>query len=511
MVGAFSTVGRVTEMRLTCLRNLLDVGTDPAHDYSSRIQRSHNLAKNNVDKLRKKPTPDESDAGDISGGMAGPLAELQEALGLANQEERDEQKGPKERTGREVPGVAAKARAQCKLKNTSAFVNQSYRDMEVHELKRKDVFPTSAQYRVKEVLSQPRLLIPDMSIKPKNIGLKTKAAMDEQERLKAEGKFEEANDLFRHSVSLDHLPEAPIREGSRCLTYKWLGSGHVPPEKMAKLVFNVNSFDDGVLDAINNSFERRALPNFDHYNGHTSLESQSFFQPGQYKCRFNAVRRRDDNAGPAWSAGPVGKPFKKEKLESFVPDRSLCRSCPFIEPRLIIPDLSKQTSRPDPVKGNERTSDVAFKPENKEDVYKHQMEFDADKADRFTLKRHAISNFRKSLRREQSIVGTRAFGSDRALQNAHHVQDIVSVETLPLDRIDSPLVVPRRGVGIESFSRNRGRSLGPTSKKEPDLPRFMREYKRGEARCDVGMLSPLSNQVVNMRRARQYSPMKNEE
>jgi hypothetical protein len=200
----------------------------------------------------------------------------------------------------------------------------------------------------------------------------------------------------------------------------------------------------------------------------------------------------------------------------------LCRTCPYIEPRLLIPDLSKQTSRPDPSKECVFTSEKSFKPECKEEVYRNRMENDAGKAQQFTEHKSAIANFQKSLRRDQSIVGTRAYGSDRALQKALHLQDIISVETLPLERIDSPLVVPRIGIGIEKFERNRGRSVGPALKKESELPPrfqeqvkqaqcFMREFKRGESRCEVSMLSPLSHQVVNLRRSRLYSPVRGED
>jgi len=512
MEGVYSTVGRTTNMELTSLRRQLEVGTDPSFDYTARIESGKEMARRQVrressDKDKKKSTQ-------------GPLADLENALGISNDEnmKRNESGSKSDNESMNKP----------KIKQTWAFMNQNWDQIKKGEKARKFHPPPFGQYRVKYTVSDPRLLIPDMTKRKKHVGLKTSATMAEFEKLKSEGKEEQAKDLFRHSVSLDHLP-SPSKINARMPIYSFDGAlGHQEPSKMNMFHYHVNSFDEGVHDAIENSYTVHKPPVFDKYLPHSEVAQTSFFQPGRYKPDLNAVRLRDDKQGVDWltSTNKVGKPFKKNgQVPAEQPDRSLLRMQhnESYDPRLLIPDMKRQLER-DQIPSNKiqrSTSEMAFRPEHSEEVYKNLMEYDASKAELFTRKKILSSNFDKDIRREKAIVGTRRYATDGNIKKALHMQDITSTEQLPLESLDSPICRPRPDICIEHFGLRKGHDndVGPTQLKESDRPprlqeskkliaSFGRRQKHGEAPSEVASLSPSNAYVMGQRKERLLSPVR---
>merc|ERR550534_976509 len=123
--------------------------------------------------------------------------------------------------------------------------------------------------------------------------------MKKVEQLKQAGKPLEAADLLKTSISLDHLPEAPMKVGPRMPVHNFDHTiGHKDPDTLCNNVFNVNSFEDNLIgvDKLNGRYDRVRDVNFDKFRGHVPLNEgcNSYFIPGQYKPRYNTVRRRDD-------------------------------------------------------------------------------------------------------------------------------------------------------------------------------------------------------------------------
>eukprot|EP00397_Hematodinium_sp_SG-2012_P032857 GEMP01035031.1.p1 GENE.GEMP01035031.1~~GEMP01035031.1.p1 ORF type:complete len:518 (+),score=102.46 GEMP01035031.1:110-1663(+) len=511
--GVYSKLGRATQMELAALRRMLSVGTDPAYDYSKEIESSKTLLMNAA-KRSKSTTDIKNDAADKVPDAVGPLADLGTALGTW----RDENQLKTEVKDSNQVQVGA-ARRQKQLRPTWAFAAQNWQDIARHEDHMFDQ-PACPNLRVKEECTQRRVMVSSFGLRPKNVGLKTKELMKKIEELKEAGKLLSAANLLKHSISVDYLPTMPIRGRRKVVVpdFKHLG-GHKNPDDLCDIVFNINSFDGNMrnIDKLNGEYGRSPQWDFRATQGHEPPAQESYFVPGQYRCQYNAVRRRDDKSGVAWNRRIAGLPFEKTgSQQRFVPDRSLCRTCSAIEPRILVPDMSKGVPRPVP--GNKIVSEVSMKPEFQEAVTRQRMEYDANKAEKFMLKRDCIPDFNKFLRREDSMVGSRVYGEDRALQQARHVPPVLSVERLPLERLDTPAVYPRVGTSIDDFNLQRGRDEGIRPARECDKPsrkhdqikevsKFSRSPRRGESGCPVRRMSAITDSVASLRKCRAYFPV----
>jgi len=213
-------------------------------------------------------------------------------------------------------------------------------------------------------------------------------------------------------------------------------------------------------------------------------------------------------AGVGWDRGNVGKPFRKNEVQVFVPDRSLARLCPFVEPRILSPDLSKSLPRPSP--GGKIVSETSMKPDCENLVLQHRMTFDVGEADKFTKRRLVVPDFKTYRSRSLGMVGSRAYAEDKALQQARNADVVTSVETLPVEALDSPLL--HRRLLIPAFDAYLTREVSPLPREQDkpkrkvdqlkDVMTFVRSPRRGGSYTNAGNLSPLARSVGIMRKTR---------
>jgi len=206
-------------------------------------------------------------------------------------------------------------------------------------------------------------------------------------------------------------------------------------------------------------------------------------------------------AGVGWDRGNVGKPFRKNEVQVFVPDRSLARLCPFVEPRILSPDLSKSLPRPSP--GGKIVSETSMKPDCENLVLQHRMTFDVGEADKFTKRRLVVPDFKTYRSRSLGMVGSRAYAEDKALQQARNADVVTSVETLPVEALDSPLL--HRRLLIPAFDAYLTREVSPLPREQDkpkrkvdqlkDVMTFVRSPRRGGSHTNAGNLSPLARSV----------------
>ncbi|CAD7945086.1 unnamed protein product [Amoebophrya sp. A120] len=173
----------------------------------------------------------------------------------------------------------------------------------------------------------------------------------------------------------------------------------------------------------------------------------------------------------------------------------------------LVPNFSRQTNR------KPMSTLYNYYDENNPTVVasvdKWNREFDPERAVKSTLpsKREGLE-FRKSIKRDQALFGTRAFGQDANLMKARHVQELNSIEQIEQDRLD-PSCCKRKVLGNHDMYMQRGR--GPSEKLRANSPprqnpllmektKVYRELRPGEGKLSniaelskVGGIVPVEN------------------
>merc|ERR1719387_3031164 len=118
--------------------------------------------------------------------------------------------------------------------------------------------------------------------------------------------------------------------------------------KLSKLHFQYNSFTRGVLDG---DLHCSALPrkpawDFSKNQGKKGLSFHSYFQPGQYEVKLDAVRENGGKVGAKFESRPRRQPIVKPISHgpSVIPDRSLARICEATLPKQRSADIAKQST-----------------------------------------------------------------------------------------------------------------------------------------------------------------------
>lgn len=358
-----SEVGRSSGQHLDALRKQLGVGCDPAYDYTAMIDMAKNLLKN---KSKKKGHSDSEP--DLRSSMRSPtdgIDDLKRAMHDASGEGAPgagTRQGSKAGTSkRDFPRVPGGARWLADQSRPSASFVVTTRDYE----RKQDVAlrwraPPVGSYRPKDEICQPRMKnITTLCASDKEPSRSRKLVEMEREiaDLKADG--QSTDHLERSCVSVELLNEPPERTRKRQVVFRWDKGGERPdPVKSGGIVYNNNSFTAGVMDGDLKCSQMSKVPLFDFANlsSYEPKPREYYFQPGQYNPNLSASRPRSI-CKSAFEKYPNRKPLRecvgrveiKERAGAHLPDRSLSRSCPLLEPqfaRLKVPDLSKYTNRP---------------------------------------------------------------------------------------------------------------------------------------------------------------------
>jgi len=357
-----SEVGRSTGQHLDALRKQLGVGCDPAYDYSAM------LALQNSVLGKKKPRASSPKGGGSGAGSlsqprspAAGIDELKRAMsqqhGDGGGAAEDEPAQAKIAEHHHVPHVLGGARWAAEQKRPSAsFVATSRNDISKLDISNRWRAPPVGSYRPKDEMLQPRLK-GIVAISTKDPVRSRKALQFEQEMAELKASGQSIDHLTRHGVSVELLDEPPERARRRQVVFKWdKGSERPGPVESGGIVYNDNSFTAGVLDGDLKCSELQRIPCFDFANLSTyeAKPRAYYFQPGQYAVKLEAVK-----PGPVcktiFDKQRPRKPLREvvgrveiiSRAGAHLPDRSLSRSCPLLEPRMMVPEFKHYTSRPD--------------------------------------------------------------------------------------------------------------------------------------------------------------------
>jgi hypothetical protein len=256
---------------------------------------------------------------------------------------------------------------------------------------------------------------------------------------------------------------------------------------------------------------------------------------GQYKPDYNVCNPRNDLVGIAFEKqmkrpSPEegfgrNKPAKPGSYGKSIPvDRSLYRALPGVVstiPRVPGVDLAKQIDRPAPAKT------VIYYRENDPKIMKEvtAREMETQWQDTFKVvcpRSDFAPNFKKGIRRENAIMGSRLMLSDPALLKARKgPTEPTSVERSPdgtwkpIEEIDSQLARPF--VPVVDFKKQGfrehtklcvqypARNVNP--KEAPPLFSFERTLHASESHPMLDTLSKSSTTVQDMRQSRSYQSL----
>lgn len=523
---AVSQVGRSTQTHLNTLRQQLGVNCDPCYDYSEVIARHKELARQKAKSVDDEPAVEPS----------GPLAALQNALREA--EIQQEEAGEKEAR----PETPLLLRHRAKVKKSWPFVAQTRNEMHEHLIANQFHPPPPGTYRPKDVfpdhepVTKKKVMTTNFDFHPTNESILKTKARDEREAEEARGIFETPGKEWWR------LPATSIElmESYHCSTYgpekasrprilNWPLNKQLPRADMGKtsgIVFNINTFDEGVLDGDKktSALKRQPCYDFSKNKARSSPALSSWFQPGQYSPNYNSVQRRDDDPkmmkfekqfkrpDPQEGAGR-NKPAKEGSYgKSLIPDRSLYRQTEVLStiPRSLSCDLHKQLKRPSMVYKkvyyNEKDPAMveATLVRERDVAWHEQFKVVAPRSD-------YSPSYDRSIRRDQATLGTRAAGQDPAMIRARRPPPITQTELLPVEDVDSDLC--RQRIKQKDFARMPYRYHTNIYQEfaarlaEPAAPRFERELHGNETRSDLQALSPESKRVKQLRTDRSFEAL----
>jgi hypothetical protein len=518
--GVFSQIGRKTQEHLNALRTQLGVDCDPAYDYSEIIARQQELAKKKV-KTSDEEAPVEP---------AGPLAELQSALQAAADAQVDKAEEDADR-----PPTPPHLRTK-KVRNDWPFTAQSRDQLYERLFKRPDRPPEAGHYRPKDVFPDHR---------PVTRPLSMVATIDPEHKyesiLKKKARDESGPGSANPDPFFGRLPATSIEMSD----YQFSSYG---PEQASRPKVNLmprinQQLPRPDLGKMSNFSMRDPIPGIENVD-ETAILSTAPNQPkwdfsmwiersdpgerpfhcGQYKPNYNMTNPRNDLVGipfekqmkrpdPQEGFGR-NKPAKPDSYGKSIPvDRSLHRGVPGIVstiPRVPGVDLSKALARPPMAKT------VVHYKENDPKILKEVMkrEMETQWQDTFKAvgpKNDFAPNFKKALRRERAIIGSRLMLTDPSLMKARNPQEPTSIESMDIDQIDSQLAKPRvKQVDFKTMAA-RGKSKKyvdlAARYQEPATFSFERALHTSESHPMLDTLSRTSIDVGELRQTRSYKEL----
>eukprot|EP00451_Oxyrrhis_marina_P014921 CAMPEP_0204322032 /NCGR_PEP_ID=MMETSP0469-20131031/8471_1 /ASSEMBLY_ACC=CAM_ASM_000384 /TAXON_ID=2969 /ORGANISM="Oxyrrhis marina" /LENGTH=544 /DNA_ID=CAMNT_0051303355 /DNA_START=19 /DNA_END=1653 /DNA_ORIENTATION=- len=525
--GTFSQIGRSTETELDGLRRQLGTGIDPAYDYSKMIV--HLAPKKVKDHEAEVPV------------TTGPLAELEKALSeAAEMEALRDRHGDLESDRPETP---ARIRERRRVRSSPCFTSMSRNERHKCTIEKQRHAPDVGKYRPKHDLVTQRVEMWNMSPVQK---VPNRIKVAELAQLKADG----ANivEHFKSHNSLDEKDAHPkdnehVRMRSSCPNFTtscWSkksrgkssprdqflaqGIGTQRDDVSRKIVYN-ESRSKGVEtgEVLQQDLRCSHLPRRPHWDfskgkPRASPSTHSFFKPGQYENQnLDAVRdARDNRVGVDWSvsmgrAASLSRMARQDESRwcgGFVPDRSLSRSTTKISTRRSCPTLDFSEE-----KQQARRAIKAVVYHNAEDphvdelVHQRNMTLDLTSAVKPVKPRVVkVLDMERGLRRETASDGLRAMGQDAAARASRFARDIVSVETLPVEEVDSGQCRTQFGP-VPQMSTMYGRGdkgvwATPSARQQEAEATFMREHRDGDQKPCITDLSEFSADIMAMRKVR---------
>ncbi|CAK9046388.1 unnamed protein product [Durusdinium trenchii] len=505
--GMMSQIGISTQGALDALRRQLGPGVDPLYDASKRdSHKPWQLSKS------------EEGVHESSGSIDQLRRALREVVGVTT--EQDQPQGEVE-TQDDAKLSPAQIRALREQKRPmSSFVSSSRDQMTSLAVENRFRAPPPGSYRPSTHLCEPRVKTPVFRVPDGTLSRKQKVFEREVAKLQAAGKpYEHLLQGVRSVELLDQPPE----KLQRAITTPDLERYTARPDmiKLANIHFHDSEFTDGVLDGdVSTSMILRSPKwDFAKLSASQRKDSDTYFQPGQYKPNLDAVRPKLETKNIPFNKLPPRKPLKETvgrfeldgREGDHLPDRSLSRSCPFLMPRLHSPNLSKDSERP-PIMGRRKPWHDINDPEVDRVVYDYEMNFNIMECEKARWKPQTAGDFSKSLSRKQHLRAMRMYGQDAALlkAKANLTEGPVSVELLS-DIDSSPMLHPKvmspRFEMMAMREPEHKYAESPARLKDAKGTKFKRELRSGESWTDTGSLSPLASAISELRSVRSYEAL----
>eukprot|EP00927_Polykrikos_kofoidii_P077994 TRINITY_DN74879_c0_g1_i1.p1 TRINITY_DN74879_c0_g1~~TRINITY_DN74879_c0_g1_i1.p1 ORF type:complete len:558 (-),score=123.42 TRINITY_DN74879_c0_g1_i1:98-1708(-) len=515
----FSAVGKTTSGTLNALRKQLGVGCDPAFDYAEIAEMQRKLAKGENQKSTRQPTAEEAGAGGATS-----LEQLRRALrdvvgsgAATNELPHDEADGAEGGGTSGSPLSPADVRElREKQRPTRSFMTPTRDKLRQLDIDSRFRAPPVGTYKPKEDLLhlRPRAVGRDFGIKDPTRSRKELEKEEEIAKLKAEKQSTDHLEKVGTSLELKPgIPEMP-RHSPSCD----FGKGRSRPDivKTAGITYHTNSFTTCVLDGdLKCSVERSPEWDFAKTSTAPAKQREYYFQPGQYKPNFEAVRPRLAANNIPFEKRPKRQPFDKglARVGDHLPDRSLSRSCPVLSKFRDVkaPLMDHYTARPTMKKIDYHRADD---PAVDQAVLEHEYTFDAMQARNFMdPKMLTVQPYNESISRLQQMQIQRAYGDDIPLQRSKSnvSEGPRSVELVEGDVGNKPSLQPR--VKVRNFGQISGRekeckyTKAPARKINDRLSKatqFKREERDGDSRLEPGTVSDLAMGMTRFRDERFY-------
>lgn len=445
--GTYSEVGRATEHHVENLRRQVGVGVEDSPGDGQKTGKRPTAKK-------EKKTKETGVCGNT------PFDNLRKALHDSTNpapiagDEQDATGEDQAGSPGLLPGGQLKSHPTREDRPSWMFKARSRHDLDKLDVTNIFRAPPVGSYKPQAEVTERRLVDVDFGTKSR-IRSRLAIKLDEEvERLKAAKKPYEH--LLEPCISVEMLDEKPERIKPKKWTWDFAKDLERPDMvKMVGICFNENSFTEGVLDGDRKTGHRERQPVYDFAKTSTSISkpTETFFQPGRYKVKFESVQASSDTKNIPFpkqtsrrSLGEVVRGVEiKRRLGDHLPDRSLSRSCPSLSsrPRLLIPNIDKYSDRRDILDHKKpwhdyQDVDIDHK------VFHHAMTHDEMETIKATWPQGQICSFDEYLTRFNHLKIQRSYGNDVAVQRSRDnlLRGPVSVELLP-EIGESPILKPR--------------------------------------------------------------------
>lgn len=497
---AYSQIGRSSSEKLDNLRRQLGVGTDPAYDYSAMAELQKQLTRN-------KHGEDEEE-------RKAALEELRAALEARRPTGDWASCNGGARRVVQSGGSQASSRPEFR-KPSRAFLTPSRKKLDDATEKVVRAPPPGA-YRPKHP-AEARSRSIDFAMRSPTKSRHTLATEQQVAELLAQR--QPVDHLTKNAVSVELLEQKPEPMRNRVVVGDFAKQSDRPDWiKESGIVFHESSFTEGVPDGDLNTSKWVRGPRCDFAKLSTAPDKprEYFFQPGQYEVDAGFVITKPNTQVKAvdFPKQTKRKPPAMAKREGdHLPDRSLARSCPLLEPRLKVANFDKYSDRPS-LANTRKPYHRAEDPDIDSAVLHHSMSHDEMEAAKSVwAKVKTADKFDRHLPREEQAKAQRGYGEDvasRMAKDNKRREKPMSVDLLE-EVGNSPVLRPRVVTHDFKHMGPRGQPAGkykehpPRQRKElQDGILFGRGQRPGDGRAATEMLSPSAAAIAEKRRGRTF-------
>lgn len=524
----FSEIGRTTAQRLNSLRRQLGVGVDPVFDYSSMMETQRKMAMASKESSRKKGSDVLGEGGSSSSNAQGATSgldllkrALREVVGGAAGLEEPEAEEADALVPDGRPGFTAADARELSEQNraTSSFKAQGRSDVAKHTDRFKA--PPIGTYRPKDDLLRPRVMGVDFKMRDKTRSLQAAAVEREIERLQLEKM--PFDHLVKQAVSVELQDDVPEKLKPRLPNHQISKvTGRTDIIKAAGIEYNENTFTEGIFDGYLRCSHVQRTPCYDFAKTTNARpkERQYYFQPGRYQINLDAVRPRKEIKNIPFDKRPQRNSPREllngVEIKERAGDHALytmsrsCTSCPLLEKKVHVPDLSKYSNRKPmyalPVEAHDVRVDEA--------VQSRRLSFDAMAADKLMRPRtRGAEDFSRSLPREKHAQTMRSYGTDPSITLAkNQVNRGVAHFEGPADRTSSPGTARKTAPAKDTSAAIRepmkmSREVPPRKRDLSSVEKFERGVRPGDARCEANQMSRLAGGISELRGTRSYQAL----